>query len=516
MQYILDFVDDTSQEDIDAYLTAHGATVVRTFNAFEKVFVCTGEELPPKTEIIENVVPDDTAPLQLLSYEPDPSTWFPMVTFNTEGESDWWKVAVMRGLDFEAETQTIRRRGDLANVYVVDSGILKTHPEFVDADVSDLYSFTGDFTDNKGHGTAIASLISGKTCGVTSASIKNVKIFEEGVDTLQSHLLAAFDAIITDVDANPTKLPIVNLSWIIAKNEFVENKIRILLQRGAFVVGAAGNGAGPIENVTPASMPEICTVGAYSPEMVPCTFSNYTGPDGALDVWAPGEQLAVAQLDGTIGFSSGTSLATAIQSAAGAYNSFFYKVQDQTFAVTPEVYNVPAHAKNKAGHLTLDGVYADSVNFTTQMETARNGENITFARPVDFKMWAVRGEKTLKFVFPESLCESYSFIDPLPEGLTCDNGMILGEVTAPVGLYTGSYTMKPWNEDSETYQFSIAVVDQGTTADTEGLDPAVKIILQAGCARIPNCTSCGGGETCFICAEKTNYCDCSGAGVPSC
>lgn len=148
----------------------------------------------------------------------------------------------------------------------------------------------------------------------------------------QSELLTAFDAIATDFIACDKPLSVVNMSWGFAKNDYINTKIEQLSSIGLFLVAAAGNAGIAIDDITPASIPSVFTIGAYDETLKPCDFSNYTGDDslvsvtaaptnhGELDAWAPGSKIWAASLNSTYGFTAGTSEAAAIASGALAYN----------------------------------------------------------------------------------------------------------------------------------------------------------------------------------------------------
>ena len=77
-------------------------------------------------------------------------------------------------------------------VYLVDSGIDISHPQFVNANIQNLWSWDENFTDVNGHGTAMASLIVGESLGVVpEAILKNVQI-PFGTSITTSVLLTAF------------------------------------------------------------------------------------------------------------------------------------------------------------------------------------------------------------------------------------------------------------------------------------------------------------------------------------
>ena len=335
MKYIIDFKDAVLQHEIDQHILStadtHNIRIVRHYSGFGNVFLVEADIKPDISDLIESVIEDENNALKLLGVDLVLTDSIETTTFNIDDTKNWWKVASVNNLDFDETVHTHTIRGFTSTVYILDSGIEENHPEFDGVDITLLHSFTDNFTDTKGHGTGLASLISGKTCGLTGASLKIVKIFDVNKPTLQSDLLHAFDAVLSDYTSNGRKPSVANLSWGIPYNDYINSKIQVLIDQGMFVVAAAGNAGVPIENVTPASIPNVLTVGSYDQSLKPCDFSNYTGESiisfnqqdintGALDGWAPGEQIWAAGLNGTYGFVAGTSASAAIASGALAYN----------------------------------------------------------------------------------------------------------------------------------------------------------------------------------------------------
>lgn len=374
MRYIIDFENSSSQEDIDFYLASQGCTVVREFDNFEKTYVVDAATFPVEGGIVESVVEDNAAEMDLQEVE--------MRSFETDAEDNWWKLAVLSGIDLEQAEVQYRVGGDNVRVYVLDSGIKADHVEFAGKDVTLLHSVVeGDFTDSTGHGTALASVLVGETCGITNAALKVVKIFHQGHQTLVSDLLAAFDAVMTDYVAHADYLAVMNLSWAISKNEYVESKIQSLIDLGLFAVVSAGNSGQPISNVTPASMAEAITVGSFGQDLKASDFSDYTGPldtsltggatnYGGLDLFAPGEGIRVAKINGEYGYTAGTSIAAAICSAIAALN----------IGSSGYTWNFTQH-ENTADEvirticvkdiLTLEGNYASSPNLVCTASRTR-------------------------------------------------------------------------------------------------------------------------------------------------
>jgi hypothetical protein len=339
MNYLLDFADHLTDQEIQEYMISHGFVALNSYDHFKNIILVSSEIEPVKDSFVIEVVADKSDSLQLLSLDINIIDNAVPGSFNIEDQKNWWKVASLDQIDFSEENFDYFVRGFDSTVYIVDSGIDDSHSEFVGRNITNLYSFTGEFSDTRGHGTAIASLISGVTCGLTGAKLKIVKIFDNTRSILQSELLSALDSIASDYVAGGKMPSVVNMSWGIARNDYINAKIQYLCDLGLFVVAAAGNSGMPISDITPASIPDVLTVGSYGQSLTPSNFSNYTDPsiisyatdetnNGALDGWAPGEQIWHAGLNGTYGYSAGTSLSAAIASGAVAYNLSFYTSSD--------------------------------------------------------------------------------------------------------------------------------------------------------------------------------------------
>jgi len=344
MKYVIDFIDSMTQEEVDQYLQNNNITKLRQYSNFGHVYLVEADSKPETNSQVLYVLTDDDHPLTLLGLDVTIADSTETATFDIDDTKNWWKVASINNLDFDVQMHTHTIRGFESTVYILDSGIEANHPEFENVDVTLLHSFTGDFTDTRGHGTGLASLISGKTCGLTGASLKIVKIFDANQATLQSDLLHALDAVLADYTLNGRKPSVVNLSWGIPKNDYINEKIQVLMEQGIFVVAAAGNSGLPINDVTPASIPDVLTIGSYNQQLTPCDFSDYTGEtitslttnevnNGELDGWAPGEQIWAAGLNGTYGFVAGTSASAAIASGALAYNFSKYTSDEHSTSI---------------------------------------------------------------------------------------------------------------------------------------------------------------------------------------
>lgn len=229
-----------------------------------------------------------------------------------------WQRNRVNSTDLPMRTvYTPKNEGAGVVVYVLDSGIDITHPELHGRNILNLHSYDETFNDTIGHGTAIASLIVGGQLGAArDATIKNVKI-QSGVAIPISQLLAAFNAVKTDHLETPDDVKVVNCSWHVAKSQILDEKIRELQLSGLVVVASAGNTVEAADNFSPVGLDTVIGVAASDAyDRVigwgPGTGSNW-GPE--VDITAPGIDVEIAALDGTITSGSGTSYAAAITSA---------------------------------------------------------------------------------------------------------------------------------------------------------------------------------------------------------
>ena len=208
-----------------------------------------------------------------------------------------------------------KNKGLGTTVYLVDSGVNNTHEELSSANIEQLWSWDGDFTDTNGHGTGLASLIVGKTLGVSSdATLKSVKI-PTGQSTPISVLLNAFNEILADHLLTPA-IKVVNCSWNIPRSLILDAKIQELQDHGLVVVAAAGNDMIDANTLSPVGLNTVLGVAASDAYDRVISWaagkgSNW-GPD--VDITAPGIEVPILSLTGEINSSSGTSIAAAIVS----------------------------------------------------------------------------------------------------------------------------------------------------------------------------------------------------------
>jgi subtilisin family serine protease len=214
-------------------------------------------------------------------------------------------------------------------VYLADSGVNWNHPEFVGTSHDDFWkaSIFSDFDDDIGHGTIVASAIFGSNVGIA----KNIKVRSCKVKGPQGsanflELGNLMDAIIAETITKPNVTRIFNASWTVDENVWLEAKFLQLMDAGVTVICASGNNGIDVNTLTPAGMPEVLTVGATDRYDIPAGFNNIaptdsgltTGYGQRLDIFAPGDDVAVATKAGGYMISSGTSISAGYVSGAAA------------------------------------------------------------------------------------------------------------------------------------------------------------------------------------------------------
>lgn len=392
MKYTVDFAPELSHNEIEEYCATHNITILRHFANIGNSYHIETDETITINDTIVSILADSYNGIQLLGIDVTLNDSTETATFSLSDQKEWWKVTSVNEVDYDSNEVSVTVRGQQATVYIMDSGIEISHPEFTESDIELTHSFVNDFDDNNGHGTAIASLIAGKTCAISRPKIKVIKVFDEGITTYQSDIIAALDAILADFINNGRKPAVVNTSWSIPFNEYINAKFQILINEGLYVVVSSGNSGTNITDVTPACLPGTIVIGSYNQNLEPSSFSNYTGGSsisytegdnnhGEITAWAPGEYIWTATLNETYGYTAGTSMAAAIASASIAYN-VAQKLNDDGEFLTEKVKNITETAnklhvtlmttRNSLLNLSVDPKYSNSNNcIVTFLVTSR-------------------------------------------------------------------------------------------------------------------------------------------------
>lgn len=200
-------------------------------------------------------------------------------------------------------TYTTEATGEGVTVYVLDTGVDTTHPEF------DGRASTGTNTiddiggDCDGHGTVVAGIAASREHGVAKqATVRSVKVLDcNGVGTLSS-LLAGLDWVAGN-DGGPS---VAVMSWSYGPSEVLLDAVSELVRGGVFVAASAGNTGGDDCEAAPRALPEVLVVANSTIDDQRAPTSS-TG--ACVDLYAPGTRIVSTVPGGGTASYSGTSMA---------------------------------------------------------------------------------------------------------------------------------------------------------------------------------------------------------------
>ncbi|MFA9560452.1 S8 family serine peptidase [Evansella sp. AB-rgal1] len=202
--------------------------------------------------------------------------------------------------------------GKGVRVAVIDTGIA-SHQDLKIAGGISTVNYTTSFTDDHGHGTHVAGIISAKhnNFGIVGLS-PDVELFS--IKAMGKNGDGTLDDIVEGIEwAIGNNMDIVNLSFGTSHHSpTLEKIINIAHQQGILIVGAAGNDStretsgyeAPV--VYPAAYENVIAVSAIDKDRNISTFSN-VGPE--ISVAAPGVEIVSTYLDGQFAKADGTSQA---------------------------------------------------------------------------------------------------------------------------------------------------------------------------------------------------------------
>lgn len=195
------------------------------------------------------------------------------------------------------------RDGGGINVYVIDSGIQTTHAEFGGRASVGFDATGGNGLDCNGHGTHVAGTIGGTTFGVAkAANLIAVRVGQCGNSMFVADIIAGIDW----VRGNRQLPAVANLSLEGSPSTAMDDALRSLIASGVTAIVAAGNTSSNACLVSPARVAEAITVGATNASDQQASFSNF---GSCLDLYAPGEAITSAGLNGVPAVRNGTSMA---------------------------------------------------------------------------------------------------------------------------------------------------------------------------------------------------------------
>lgn len=214
--------------------------------------------------------------------------------------------------------------GSGAHIYIVDTGIRKSHSEFsgrvgngrnfVSSGILFGSTDPANTEDCNGHGSHVAGTTAGTTWGVAKgATVHPVRVLDCNGSGSNSGVIAGIDWIA----GNHIKPAVANMSLGGGNSDALDAAVRAAINVGVTFVVAAGNDNADACSGSPNRVAEAVTVGSSSSNDVRSSFSN---KGSCVDIFAPGSSITSSwyQSDTDTNTISGTSMAAPHVAGAAA------------------------------------------------------------------------------------------------------------------------------------------------------------------------------------------------------
>ena len=304
-EYIVVFKDDVADPNGRANTLAqeHGASVRFTYGAAFKGFAARMS--PQAAEAIMNNP-------NVLSVESDQT----VSLAGTQTGAPWGLDRIDQASLPTDGVFNYPNTGAGVNIYILDSGIRRTHSQF-SGRVVPAHSVFNDGYGPDGctaHGTHVAGIVGGTTWGVAKgATLHSVRVTDCAGSVSTSSLIAGVDW----VTANRVRPAVANMSLSSIASSALNLAVTNSINGGVTYVVSSGNTNSDACNYSPANLPQAIAVGAIAGLDARANFSNF-GP--CVDLYAPGYNIysSTNTDDAAYMLLSGTSQASAFAAGAAA------------------------------------------------------------------------------------------------------------------------------------------------------------------------------------------------------
>jgi subtilisin family serine protease len=210
---------------------------------------------------------------------------------------------------------TTQATGQGVTVYVVDTGVDVTHPEFGGRASWGTNTVDQTNTDCDGHGTVVGGIAASKDYGVAKdARVVSVKVLDcNGTGTLSS-LLGGLDWVLKNHGGSPA---VAVMSWSYGPSDALLSAVRNLVGDGVFIAASAGNSGSDDCAVAPrAAASSGVLVVANSTIDDKRNSSSSTG--ACVSLYAPGTGIVAPVPNGGTASYTGTSMAAPFAAGVAA------------------------------------------------------------------------------------------------------------------------------------------------------------------------------------------------------
>ncbi|MDV7617703.1 S8 family peptidase [Acinetobacter baumannii] len=226
----------------------------------------------------------------------------------TQSNPDWGLDRIdQKALPLNS-TYSYLQTGSGTTAYIVDTGILSSHQEFLGRVLSGYTAISdgNGTTDCNGHGTHVAGTVGGTTYGVAkNVNLVPIRILGCDGSGASSNVIAGLDWILK----NGKKPAVVNMSLGGATSSSLDSAVENLYNNGYVMVVAAGNSNTDACTSSPARVSKAITVAATDNTDTRASYSNY---GSCVDIFAPGSQINSSWIGNNTATKilNGTSMAT--------------------------------------------------------------------------------------------------------------------------------------------------------------------------------------------------------------
>ncbi len=198
---------------------------------------------------------------------------------------------------------TTRATGAGVTVWVLDTGVDVSHPEFDGRASFAADTIDGEAGDCDGHGTVVAGIAASRDYGVAKgATVRAVKVLDcSGSGTLSS-LLSGIDFVAEHAQGPSVAV----MSWSYGASDVLLSAVSSLVAQGVFVAASAGNTGADDCTAAPRAVSGVMVVGNSTID----DERNETSSTGAcVDLYAPGTRIVSTVPGGETASYTGTSMA---------------------------------------------------------------------------------------------------------------------------------------------------------------------------------------------------------------
>jgi subtilisin family serine protease len=193
------------------------------------------------------------------------------------------------------------------HTYTIDTGLDKSHPDFVGRVGEGFSVFGGEPSDGHGHGTHVTGTIAGTRWGVAKqAGVHAVRVLDSSGSGSDSDVIRGIDWVTGHVRANGWPA-VANMSLGGSIAPALDQAVCNSIAAGVTYAIAAGNSNLNACNYSPSRVKQALTLGASDDRDSAASFSN-TG--GCIDLYGPGVDIESAAAGGGSTILSGTSMAS--------------------------------------------------------------------------------------------------------------------------------------------------------------------------------------------------------------